>query len=412
MNSMQQLIIPGYIKLCLPKSYDKMENFTSYNHHSIPRENNILVRAGFCPIQEYSPIDFIMRNLVGDNLGNMLFAYGVMNMLWTKNTSIAQIYDKLHYTDEDINVINSNYDAFVMPMADAFRPTFIPQLKSYTSLIQKLKIPVIVIGIGLRTTYEPKFCINTDLDNAVCQFVKSVLDHSSKLGLRGEITGTYLKKLGFKEERDYIPIGCPSLYTYGNNIATKELLDYDRLKQGKLVFNANSRAQYLFGEYIKGINSFILNTIREIPNHYFIQQLTSELKEIYLGKLYTNRVKVASVLPVNEMQKMLKSDKVKCFLDVPSWVNFCKDADLFIGNRFHGAAAAILAGSPHLFLPFDGRTRELSEFHHITSISPYDLKRGKQLIDYLSTLDFYSFEKHLNNTFENYIDFLNSNRLV
>lgn len=367
-----------------------------------------LIRAGFNPTINYKPTDFLRKNLVGDNLGNMLFAYGAMNALWTEDTIIEQLYDKPIYTEKDIEYINT-FDAFVLPMADAFRISYIPQLRSYISLIKKLHIPVIVLGIGFRTSYEPQFNISSDLDKIAKEFVSVVLDHSACIGLRGGITGDYLRKLGFKDGKDYIPIGCPSLYTYGNNITTKEVLEYERLKQGKLIFNANSRAQNLFGEYVGGVNSFILNSIKEIPNHYLIQQLTTEFREIYLGKLYTNKVKVDSILPTYEMQDMLKMGKVKCFLDVPSWIAFCKEADLFIGDRFHGAVSAILAGTPHIFLPFDGRTRELSEFHHITKINPISLSKDSCLHNNIDRLDCYSFTKYHRRNFDNYISFLNKN---
>ena len=158
----------------------------------------ILVRAGFSPTKAYRPYHFFTNNLVGDNVGNLLFAYGAMNVLWTENTSIEQIYDKSNYSEEEIDYINNNYDVFVMPMADAFRSTYIQQLLSYINLIQKLKNPVIVLGIGFRTSYEPQFDRDSDLNIVVKKFVELVLDHSNKLGLRGDITGSYLKKLGFK----------------------------------------------------------------------------------------------------------------------------------------------------------------------------------------------------------------------
>ncbi|MBQ6038603.1 MAG: polysaccharide pyruvyl transferase family protein [Bacteroidaceae bacterium] len=221
----------------------------------------ILVRAGFDPLKDYKPLDFLNKNLVGDNLGNLLFAYGAMNVLWTENSSIKQMYDKSHYSDEEVDYINNNFDVFVMPMADAFRTSYITQLKSYTSLIQKLKIPVIVLGIGFRTTYEPQFCITPELDSIVKQFVSAVLEHSSKLGLRGEITATYLSKLGFKEDRDYVPIGCPSLYTYGNKPHIRGFSSFDKIKRGKLIFNTNTWAKNHFNEFIPRIDRFILDVL-------------------------------------------------------------------------------------------------------------------------------------------------------
>ncbi|MBQ6038604.1 MAG: polysaccharide pyruvyl transferase family protein [Bacteroidaceae bacterium] len=112
-----------------------------------------------------------------------------------------------------------------------------------------------------------------------------------------------------------------------------------------------------------------------------------------------------------DFDRMHKDDRVKCFINVPSWIKFCEDADLFVGNRFHGAVAAILAGAPHIFLPFDGRTRELSAFHHFTTLSPDCIKEDLRFSDYLDLLDFDSFNKYQDANFNNYLGFLENNGL-
>ncbi|MGN0180992.1 MAG: polysaccharide pyruvyl transferase family protein, partial [Candidatus Ornithomonoglobus sp.] len=146
-----------------------------------------LVRAGFNPLKTYTPYDLLRNNFIGDNSGNLFFAYGVMNVLRTEDTEIEQTY-KWRFTAEDAAIINERYDAVVLPMADAFREPFINALKGYTDLINRLTIPVVVIGIGLRAPYEPGLNNKFIFDEAAKEFVKAVLDHSAMLGLRGEIT--------------------------------------------------------------------------------------------------------------------------------------------------------------------------------------------------------------------------------
>ena len=374
-------------------------------------KSKILVRAGFNPLLKYSPIDFMTKNIVGHNIGNLIYAYSVMNILWTEQVTIEQIYDKNYYSDDEASFINANYDVFVIPFADAFRYQFIPCLKAYTSLIKRLKIPVIVCGVGIRTSYEPKFDINPELNQVVKDFVAVVLDHSTKLGLRGEITGSYLKFLGFKEERDYVPIGCPSLYMYGNNIHLRDMSALQNLKNGKLLFNSNIWGKNLLGEYSPYIDNFIRSFVDFIPNHFLIQQTVQELKYLYLGKIYSRKIHLESIFSEEEFQMMHKLNRVICFTDVPSWINFCSDADLCVGNRFHGTVASILSGTPHIFIPIDGRTRELSDFHHFTAVPFQNLRSNTKIDDYLSNLDFFSFEKYHDYNFRHFIDFIYSNGL-
>lgn len=389
-----------------------MKNMHSYNDkNNFTHKRKILIRAGFNPTKKYNiPIDFLINNMIGTNTGNLLFAYGAMNVLWTDGIEIEHVYDKLNFSDEETSAINNNYEAFVLPLADAFRVQFIPFLKSYTSLIKRIKIPVVVLGVGYRTTYEPKFESNSLLDDAVKDFVKAVLDHSTALGLRGMITGAYLKKLGFKEDRDFIPIGCPSLYTYGDNTCIRSIPSSDRIISGKLLFNMNTWAFHNYNEYIPQINLLIQDAIEKIPDHFLIQQLKDEIKRIYWGGRYSS-LSNESIVATDKMKCLFENNRVKCFFDVPSWINFCKDADLFVGNRFHGTVAAILAGVPHIFLPFDGRTRELSEHHHLTSIMPHIINGNYDILKYFQELDFTSFNKFHKFNSINFIEFLEKNGL-
>lgn len=176
-----------------------------------------LIRAGFDPKKTIDPMYYTQNSFVGGNSGNLAFAYGVMNVLKTDDTEFDVTYN-VSWTDKEAEEIDEKYDAVIFPMADGFRKDFVYILNGMTDLINRIKIPVIVIGVGLRSSYEPVF--DNSFDEDVKRFVKAVLNHSAMLGLRGEITGEYLKRLGFSEDVDYTPIGCPSLYMYGNSIAS------------------------------------------------------------------------------------------------------------------------------------------------------------------------------------------------
>lgn len=46
---------------------------------------------------------------------------------------------------------------FIIPLANAFREDFVEELRNLTKLIRKLKIPCVVIGVGVQADYEPDF---------------------------------------------------------------------------------------------------------------------------------------------------------------------------------------------------------------------------------------------------------------
>ncbi|MBR0156168.1 MAG: polysaccharide pyruvyl transferase family protein [Clostridia bacterium] len=366
-----------------------------------------LIRSDFDPLKRVDPKDYVFKDFVGANSGNLMFAYGVMNTLKTNDVQLEYSY-KTAFSDSEIEYINSTFDAFIIPLADAFRADYVRQLSSYTNAIKRLRIPVIVSGVGLRTDYEPNFKDGNVFDDTVREFVKAVLEKSPFLGLRGEITSDYLEHLGFKAGRDHTPIGCPSLYTYGDSIRISEL----RSPIQKAAINTN-------GYYhVQSINEFINKTISDVSDYYLVQQIQDEFQELYTGGhlVYKNLAgknkKLKNYIIVGkELDTLYKEDRVRFFFDVPSWINFMKPFDIMIGNRFHGTVAGVLAGIPSVMLPFNGRTRELVEYHDLTCLHPKDIRPGTSILDYVDKLDFHSFEKKQPANLKHYIDFLDKNGL-
>lgn len=182
----------------------------------------------------------------------------------------------------------------------------------------------------------------------------------------------------------------------------------DQLREGRLLFNARITRP----PYSDTISSFTLNTIHAIKDHVLVQQLTREFFDMYIGNHFFSHP-VNFKIPFTELEynSMKKEDRVRFFMDVPSWIEFASGFSLFVGSRIHGCVAAVLSGIPYVFLPSDARTRELVEYHHLTSISPLDLNPEKSIMDYLDVLDFNSLENHHKENFNHYIGFLKVNGL-
>lgn len=355
-----------------------------------------LIRSGFNPYMNYSPIYALSHNMLGGNSGNLLYTYGVMNVLGKEDVMFIPTYHKKEWSDSEIDFINEECEAFILPLADAFRKDFVGHLKEYIKLINKLKIPCIVVGAGLRAPFEPDLNTSFEFDEVVCEFVSCVLEHSQMLGLRGEITARYLQKLGFTPEKDFTVIGCPSLYTYGKSLKIKD----KRQNIERFAFNANTLAPEV-------ANNFIINSYQQFSDIYLIQQKRNELMHMYLG----NNRTVEHVFSDKEFKRLNSENRIRFFLNVPMWIQFMENMDMFLGNRFHGTVAAILAGIPHAIIPFDARTRELTEFHHISHINISDIVSGANILDYIDNLDFDTFEKNHERNLIHYINFLHKNGL-
>ncbi|SET13997.1 polysaccharide pyruvyl transferase family protein [[Clostridium] polysaccharolyticum] len=264
------------------------------------------------PYETVTPQDCLMRNVVGGNAGNLVYQYSVFNSLATEDMEFETTRYQANL--EDAERISQECQAFVIPLADAFRPTFMQYLKDLTALIKKLTIPCIVIGVGIRAAYEPDFSGLAFLDEDVKNFVNAVLEKSAKLGLRGEFTATYLKKLGYREEKDFTIIGCPSAYLNGAELCVKEVkLNTD----SKVSLNSDMYPNLQFSEFLRNVQ-------KDYPNYRFVGQIHNELRLLYTGCPFP----AGEAYPCkNTESPAYVNQNARYFINVPLWIEHMKKMD-------------------------------------------------------------------------------------
>lgn len=356
----------------------------------------ILIRSGMTPLDNFDAAHIINNNSIGGNVGNLIYAYGVYRTLLTEDTVIdADYYSR---DSKRADEINENYDCYIIPLADAFRETFANQLRDYTKLIKKLKIPVIVVGVGLRAPFEPKLNEGFSFDQDVKGFVDAVLEKSNIIGVRGQITADYLSKLGYKAERDHTVIGCPSMYTFGRELNIKDL----NINENSRVCVNSSRLSP------DNVLDFIDRSKNEFSNYMFIPQWMKELELTYSG---ISELKYLSNYPSNRDHEIYKNNNVRFFLNAASWLRFMKESDFSFGARLHGNVTATIAGTPSLIIPKDARMRELADYHKLTSVWWNDIDNNTNIHSIMEKSDFNSPETVQKENFDHFIDFLDKNNV-
>jgi len=358
---------------------------------------NILIRSGISPLDTFDPSYMIDKNSIGGNVGNLIYAYSVYRTLMTKETNIVPDYYSRN--PDNAELINKKYDCYIIPLADAFRTDFIHELRDYTKLIKKLDIPVVVIGVGLRAPFEPKLNEGFPFDNEVKDFVKAVLEKSNIIGVRGQITADYLTGLGFREGKDHMVIGCPSMYSFGRDLNIKQ----PNITKDSLVCVNSSMLSP------NNVLEFISRSMKKYPNHYFIPQWRKEMILTYVGSpSITNK---SINYPTKMSDSIYMNDQVRFFLNAPSWIDFMSKVDFSFGARLHGNVTATIAGTPSLIIPKDARMRELAEYHKLTSLWWKEIDENTKIENVLEKADFYSPEEVQHENFDNFISFLNANKL-
>lgn len=358
------------------------------------------MRSGMTPFDNFSPSKVILKNSIGGNCGNLVFAYSIYRTLMTEGTEIDSTYYRLDYSDYEIDKINEEYDLFVMPLADGFREGFEEKLQAHTRLVRHLKIPVIVIGVGLRAPFEPNLDNGFPFDGVVREFMDAVLEKSAIVGVRGQITSDYLSSLGYIEGLHHMVIGCPSMYMFGNNLNVR---DTNITKDSFVCINNSIISP-------KNVLDFIERSSGEFPNGYFIPQRLNELKLMYFGiPIPSDDYKPN--YPNNIDHYFYKQNRAKFFVNFREWNKFISKADFTFGSRLHGNITSVISGVPDLIIPKDARMREIAEFHNLTRVNYNDIKSNTRIWDLIERADFKAPMKNHRRNFENYRKFLKINDL-
>ncbi|MDE6723988.1 MAG: polysaccharide pyruvyl transferase family protein [Ruminiclostridium sp.] len=354
----------------------------------------ILMRASQSPFDNISPFETILYDKIWSNVGNLLFPFSLFKILISEDTTI-DIYSSLPKSS-DAEYINANYDMLLLPFANAFRQAFEKQLVLWTELIEKIQIPCVVVGIGAQAGLD--FNSNTSFvfDASAKRFCNAVASKSAYIGVRGELTYEYLKRLGYGSVTKVI--GCPSMYMYGANLPEPK-----QKKDGELVVSVNSK-----NSDSEKIKEFLF---RNNSCRYFVPQETYEFKISYCGMPAIHAERTNNIYPLSIDNDLFYKDKVRFCVNVPSWLKLLNTVDLSIGSRIHGNIAAVLAGVPAFIIATDSRILELARFHNIpyTESNAFDFSKSFRAV--YDETDFTTVNKNHENNYYNFVKFLEANGL-
>lgn len=363
----------------------------------------ILMRAGMSPIKKYSVAEILHNDMIGKNMGNMLFPYAIMTNLMTDDVKIDTrlFFHKL--SKKKIEKINRTYDFFLIPLANAFRIPFVDELNQLAAFVEQLTIPAIVIGVGVQKKAEDAMNI-PELCQSVKRFMDAVLSHSSIVGVRGENTAKYLELLGYEREKDFTIIGCPSMYLYGDTLPDNH---YSGLNK-KSKISINSKVQLR-----EPLHEILYRTKCQFEDCCYVPQVLDEINHMYFGKDTVKNLtkKISKYFPMKFGNEKEDQWVAKSFLHPQAWLDYLKERDFSVGSRIHGNIAAILAGTPCLVIVSDERIKELVTYHNIPHCYLKKLKAEDNLMEIVENQDFNSIYEGHKERFEHYLDFLHQNGL-
>ena len=361
----------------------------------------ILIRAHKNPFTVADADTTYRQNLIGNNTGNLVFSQAVYRLL---SASEAHL-ETSGLARSHPRVINSRFDHVVIPLANAFRPSYIETLDALSNLIEQLTIPVTVLGVGSQASLDGSYKGAEIVNPATTRFLRAVLDHSPSIGVRGEHTRDYLQSLGFGDEHVKV-IGCPSVFMYGPNLKVEkkvESLSYD----SPIAFNVSP--------YVPEMGPLSLYAAENFPNLVYMAQNIQTLELMLYGSYPKGKkmnAMAASGAPITLDHPLIRSDRVRFFLDPKTWFDHLAQYDFSFGTRIHGNIAALLAGTPALLLAHDSRTLELAEYHEIPHRTITSIEEDADALSLYAECDWNRLNKAHPDRWDAFASFLGDHRLT
>lgn len=364
--------------------------------------SRLLLRGAKSPWVPVTAESVLTQNVLATNIGNLLFGQSVFRALSVEGTEIvtnSYNSERDGIDDKYIQRINDEFDSFVVPLANFFRPSARHNMGNFTRVIEGLNIPVTVVGVGSQHPLNDEGEHDPLLDEAAKRFMSAVLDRSASVGVRGEETAAYLKRIGFGDEHIDI-IGCPSIFMHGPNPEVRPL--------GARLAEAGSLA--MSGSPETAVMApMIMNHAKRFGRFRYIPQNSWDLDTIAWGEPRSQPDGVSPL--VNPDNPLHLNDQIRFPLDPNTWVDYLRDFDFVLGSRVHGSIAGILAGAPTLLLAHDSRTRELANYHQIPYLPIDQVTENTRAEDLYQYADYTKFHSRLGETFDKFTSFLEKNNL-
>lgn len=308
--------------------------------------DKIFVRRYADPLDPPALDTFLKRT--GLNSGNLLFASAAQRNLTVDGVDVTS--DSLTRMVHGVDRLNDEGRHVVIPLANAFRTGFLDQLRKVTEAVERLTVPVTVLGVGAQFALDGSGSTSPEVDLAAQRFLRAVLDKGPSVGVRGERTAAYLANLGFG---DVEVIGCPSMFMHGRSLT---------IRDDAPAFDRSTRLGLNLTPRVRIPEGWVEDLLRRHPDTRFIAQDVREFEAMAGGR----PVKAKSAgYPSSSDHPLITRHGGQFHQHATTWIETLSRRDFVLGHRIHGNIAALLAGTPAHVIIHDSRTRELCEYFEI-----------------------------------------------
>ncbi len=295
------------------------------------------------------------------------------------------------WTDEQVETIRT-HSHLVVVLANAMLlgADTSPMESAHKVLADNLEradLPIVVLGLGSQA--ELGQSPRQKIPAGTLRLMHTLSERSQSIACRGAFTAEVLKFHGIDNAE---AIGCQSAFWHG---ATMPFQFTQRETLSNVAFNYSVvQRESAFIEW--GVRSAF--TLIGQTEHWEEDVVKGKKPEIAVRQEIIFKTSSIS----DESYRQYCRQHFRWFLKVEEWINFLKSFDISVGTRFHGNMAALIAGTPALWLDHDQRTRELCGHLSLPHISIEDATQKLSIERFADLADFSEFRKNYSANYERF----------
>lgn len=324
------------------------------------------------------------------NRGNIVHAAAARRLLPEGND-----YPFAPWTDEHVESVRQHsHLVTVMANAILLGADTSPMEAAHNIMadnIERVDLPIVVLGLGSQA--ELGASPHQKMPAGTLRLLRILSERSHSIACRGAFTAEILNFHGIKNAE---PIGCQSTFWHGASLP----FAYDRENPVKDVAFNYSVVQREAGIVEWGVQSEF--TLIGQTEHWEEAVVKGE------DPAAADRQRIIFKLTnlTDDQYRQYCRAHFRSFRKMEPWIKFLKDVDLSVGTRFHGNMAALIAGTPALWLSHDQRTRELCELLSLPHLSLERAVEDLSIERFADLADFGDFRKNYSSNYERFKSYI------
>jgi len=326
----------------------------------------------------------------GANTGNLFIGHGLFH-----NTDCAEKRYFPGMATLAAEKLHEQFDTVFIPASNFVNTSL--DLEPWYDYFSCSKVGLFCFGLGSQLLPDQEAALKPGTE----RFLRLLGERSGSIGVRGTFTAEVMWKLGI---RNVSIVGCPSLMNLTTEAMARLASGRPALDKVALNFSNNVRSHSISAGAMRTSENALFQRMLSERAFYVLQNETPEMEVLAAVKRGESSAaqaalsRIAALFEVAATRADVRQaleQRMRVFFSVEEWIGCMRSMTASVGTRFHGNIAALLAGTPALFLVHDMRTLELCELLRVPHLVLDRPRTAESIVERLLECDYGPFRQQV-----------------